>query len=78
MKLIKTIKHYLTLWRYRRAVKEANRLHKATRKRYYVLRLLGRYHVVNRQQIRELKRNGTFKRDLNIKTLIEVAAYWTR
>ncbi len=77
-KLINTIKRYIDMWRFRQAVKEANRLHRATRKRYYVLRLLGKYYVLNRTDIRIHKRMGTFKHDLNIKSLLEAAAYYTK
>lgn len=77
-KLRKTLNYYLVLWKFKAAKKEAERMHKITGKRYWVIQLLNKYHVLSSADIKDLKRQKVFRRDLDILKLTEVAAYRTR
>ena len=74
----KTISYYWNLWRFRMDKTEADRMHRITGKRYWVMKLLGKYYVLNNTQIKAMKAEGIFKKDLTIINLCEAASYYTK
>lgn len=77
-RLLKTIKYYWLLWQFKAAKKEADQMHQITGKRYWVFRLMDKYHVVNSDEIGALKRANVFKKDLTIIELMNHSAYHTK
>ena len=62
----RSIKRWITIWHMRpaafnRAKRKADRLHKKTGCRYRVFFILGRYRVMDRNDIRSRKKSGLFK-----------------
>lgn len=59
------------------AKREANRRHHLDGKTYWVIRLSYRFRVYSTVDIKELKKQGIFRRDLDHIKLSEIAAYST-
>lgn len=73
--MFKKIRNFLYTWYIRfcgrsgalnKAIQKANRLHKENGQRYRVFFFGNKYHVWNRQDIKEKKRIGLLKRDLKV------------
>lgn len=62
---------------YRKAVKEANRLRAKDFKKYLVIFLNGEFTAMSKQRIKELKKKGAFRKDLNVKQIESRAVYST-
>ena len=72
MKLFKIIQNWFKLqwlrfqmrkWKLNKAIKQANRLHKVTGRRYRVFWFGSKYHVWNRNDIRRQQSSGLLKWD---------------
>jgi len=79
--IAQTISHsiifYIEKYRFLYAMRKANRLHFLTGKRYWVIKLKGRYMVFSGYQIKALKKQGYFRKDLDFVKLMHAAIYNT-
>ena len=67
--------HYA--WRYKRAVRSANKLAAMLGCRYYVISLNGSLKVVPKKTIKELIRRKRFKKGVTVETIERHALYIT-
>lgn len=68
---------YIEKYRFLYAMRKANRLHFLTGKRYWIIKLRGRYMVFSGARIKELKAQGYFRKDLDFIKLQNIAMYNT-
>lgn len=71
------IKDLLTAWRYKRAVRKANRLSEMFGMKYLVINLNGRLKVVPKQTIRRLVRQHRFRKGVKVSDIEKRALYIT-
>ena len=75
--MIKLIKDIIFAWKYKRAVREANKLSALFGMKYYVLNMGGRLKVVPKQNIRHLVRTHRFRKGIKISDIEKRALYVT-
>ena len=75
--MIKLIKDIIFAWKYKRAVREANKLSALFGMKYYVLNMDGRLKVVPKQNIRHLVRTHRFRKGIKISDIEKRALYVT-
>lgn len=68
----------LELMRKNRAVREAKRMHMLTGKRYWVIKLKGKYWVYSNNDVKYMKRMKIFKKELDFIKLQEVCVFKTK
>ena len=71
------IKKLFFAFRYKRAVKKANRLAQETGLKYYVILLNGTIHVVPKQVIKQLIQQKRFRKGTTVKDIEKLALYIT-
>ena len=71
------IKKLFFAFRYKRAVKIANRLAQETGLKYYVILLNGTIHVVPKQVIKQLIQQKRFRKGTTVKDIEKLALYIT-
>ena len=76
--MIKKIKQWVFAWRFRRAVRKADRLRRISSLKYLVIVLNGKLEVVARQDLRRLIRKHYFRKGTRIEHLEKLALYITR
>ena len=72
------IKKLFFSFRYKRAVKEANRLAQETGLKYYVIVLNGSIHVVPKQVIKQLIRQHRFRKGTKLADIEKLALHITK
>lgn len=77
VKMKQLIKDLLTAWRYKRAVRKANRLSEMFGMKYLVINLNGRLKVVPKQAIRRLVRQHRFRKGVRVSDIEKRAFYIT-
>lgn len=75
--MIQFIKKLIFAWRYKRAIKKADKLAKTFSMKYYVLVMDGKLKVVPKQNIRRLIRQRKFKKGTKIEDIEKRALYIT-
>lgn len=76
--MIRLIKEIIFTWKYKRAVKKADRLSKLTGLRYFVIYLNGGLKVVPKKAIRELVRKHRFRKGVTVADIEKRALFITR
>jgi hypothetical protein len=69
--------YYVDRYKFLYAMRKANRLHRLDGKRYWVIKLSGWYRVYSSADIKALKEQKVFKRDIGFVELQGIAAYNT-
>lgn len=77
MVMIDFIKRLIFVWRYKRAVRKANKLAATFRMKFYVLLIDGKLRVVPKQNIRRLIRQRKFKIGTKVADIEQRALYIT-
>lgn len=75
--MIKIIKELIWGWRYRRAVRKANRLSKLLGLKYFVICMNGSLKVVPKRTIRELVAKRHFRKGVKVAAIERCALYVT-
>lgn len=75
--MIKKIKHLIFEWKFKRAVKKANQLADMFKIKYYVLLLNGKIKIVPKQRIKELIKQGKFKKNVTVRDIEKSALHIT-
>ncbi len=75
---MKTIKQLIFAFRYKRAVRQANRLAQETGLRYYVLSMGGSLKVVPKQTIKQLVQQHRFRKGTKVKDIEKIALHITK
>lgn len=75
MVMIKFLNKFIFAWRYRRAVRKANRFADLFRMKFLVLVMDGRLKVVPKQTIRELVRRRRFRKGVSVADIESKALY---
>lgn len=75
--IFKVIKDIIFAWKYKRAVREANKLSSLFGMKYYVLNIGGRLKVVPKQNIRRLIRTHCFRKGVKVADIEKQALYVT-
>jgi hypothetical protein len=68
---------YVEKYRFLYAMRKANRLHFLNGKRYWVIKLQGKYRVFSGADIKALKARGIFRKDVDFIKLQSIAIYNT-
>lgn len=71
------IEYYYVKWQFKIARDKAKRMHNVTGKRYWVIRLQGRYYVMSNDDIKLAKARKVFQKDIDHIKLHQVSAYRT-
>lgn len=72
----KLVQAWMLHYNFKHACKVANEMRARTNKKHQVYKMNGRFVVIERQRVKELQREGYFKRGLNLKQ-VEAAALYT-
>ena len=75
--MIKLIKDIFFAWKYKRAVRKADKLSALFKMKYYVLSMGGRLKVVPKQNIRHLVRTHRFRKGVKVADIEKRALYVT-
>ena len=75
--MIKTIKELIWGWRYRRAVRKADRLSKLFGMKYFVICMKGSLKVVPKQTVRKLVAEHRFRKGVRVADIERRALYVT-
>lgn len=75
--MIQIIKRIIFAYKFKRAVRKANRFHNLTGLRYYVIILNGRLHVVPKKTIKELISRHRFRKGTTIRDIESRALFVT-
>ncbi len=75
--MIRTIREIIFAWRYRRAVRKADKLARLFGCRYYVLYWGGSLKVVPKQTVKELIRRRRFKKGTTVRDIEKRALFVT-
>lgn len=73
--MVQLIKDIIFAWRYKRAVKKANKLSQLFGMKYFVICLNGGLKVVPKQAIRELVRTRRFRKGVTVADIEKRALY---
>lgn len=76
--MIKLIKDIIFAWKYKRAVRKANKLSTLFGMKYYVLNMGGKLKVVPKQNIRHLLRTHRFRKGVKVTDIEKHALYITK
>lgn len=76
--MIRLIKDLIFAWRYKRAVKKADKLSRLFGMKYFVISLNGGLKVVPKQTIRELVRKRRFRKGVTVADIEKRALYVTQ
>lgn len=76
--MLEKIKRCIFAWKYKRAVREANKLAGLFGMRYYVISLNGKLKVVPKQTIKELVRRRRFRKGVTVDDIKKRALFITR
>lgn len=63
---------------YRRAVKKADKMRSKTFKKFFVISVKGNFKAVSKQRMKELYKNGAFKKGLNFREIEKRVLYTTK
>ena len=75
--MIKKFKQLIFEWKYKRAVKKANELADMFKIKYYVLLINGTIKIIPKQKIKELIKQGKFKKNVTIRDIEKSALHVT-
>ena len=75
--MIKKIKRYIFAWRYRRAVRRANRLSAMFGIKYYVLNIGGSLRVIPKHYVKDMLRRHCFRKGVKIEDIERIALFIT-
>lgn len=76
--MIKLIKDIIFAWKFKRAVKKANKLSRLFGMKYLVIFLNGRLKIVPKQTVRELVRTHRFRKCVTVADIEKRALYVTQ
>lgn len=76
--MIKLIKDIILAWKFKRAIKKANKLSRLFGMKYFVISLNGELKVVPKQTIRELVRTHRFRKGVTVADIEKRALYVTQ
>ena len=76
--MIRLIKDLIFAWRYKRAVKKADKLSRFFGMKYFVISLNGGLKVVPKQTVRELVRKRRFRKGVTVADIEKRALYVTQ
>lgn len=76
--MFKTIKKCIFAWRFKRAVRRANKLAALFGMKYFVISFGGKLRVVPKQTIKELVRRKRFRKGVTVDDIEKHALYVTR
>nr|DAL70306.1 MAG TPA: Myocyte-specific enhancer factor [Caudoviricetes sp.] len=76
--MIKLIKDIIFAWKFKRAVKKANKLSRLFGMKYLVIFLNGRLKIVPKQTVRELVRTHRFRKGVTVADIEKRALYVTQ
>lgn len=76
--MIRLIKRLIFAWKYKRAIKKADRLAKLTGLRYLVIYLNGRLKVVPKKAIKELVAKHRFRKGITVADIERRALFITK
>lgn len=76
--MIRLIKDIIFAWRYKRAVKKADKLSRLFGMKYFVIFLNGGLKVVPKQTVRELVRKRRFRKGVTVADIEKRALYVTQ
>lgn len=76
--MIRLIKDLIFAWRYKRAVKKADKLSRLFGMKYFVISLNGGLKVVPKQTVRELVRKRRFRKGVTVADIEKRALYVTQ
>ncbi len=77
VKMTRLIKDIIFGFRFRRAVKKADRLHHITHRKYMVLVINKKLEVLSKKEIRQFVANGIFRKGINVQDIERKALYIT-
>lgn len=72
---MKTIKKLIFNWRYRSAVRKADKLHKATKRKFLVVVLGGKPAVLSKRKVRNLIATRYFRKGTTVRDIEDRALY---
>lgn len=75
IKKMNTIQKIIFNWRYRRAVRKADKLHEATKRKYLVIVLNGKPVVLSKRRIRNLIATRHFRKGTTVADIENRALY---
>lgn len=75
---MKLIRNFIFRWRYKRAVKDADRKHAHDGRKYFVFVWNGKPIVLSKKETRVLHSKNCFKRGLTVQDIYAKAVYVTR
>lgn len=75
--MVDMIKRMIFAWRYRRAVKKANKLSRIFGMKYLVIMLDGKLKVVPKQTVKELVRKRRFRKGVTVADIEKRALFVT-
>lgn len=75
--MLQLIKDLIFAFRFKRAVKKADRFHHITHRKYMVLVINKRLEVLSKQEIRKFLSNGIFRKGTTISDIERKALYTT-
>lgn len=75
--MLQLIKDLIFAFRFRRAVKKADRFHHITHRKYMVLVINKRLEVLSKQEIRKFLSNGIFRKGTTLSDIEQKALYTT-
>lgn len=75
--MLQLIKDLIFAFRFKRAVKKADRFHHITHRKYMVLVINKRLEVLSKQKIRKFLSNGIFRKGTTLSDIEQKALYTT-
>ena len=75
--MFRLIKHIIFGFRFRRAVRKADRFHHITHRKYMVLAINKKLEVLSKQEMRKFVANGIFKKRTTVGDIESKALYIT-
>lgn len=75
--MIKLIKELIFGFRFKRAVKKADRFHHITHRKYMVLVINKRLEVLSKKEVRQFVANGIFRKGTTVADIEKKALYIT-
>ena len=75
--MLQLIKNIIFAFRFKRAVKKADRFHRITHRKYMVLVINKRLVVLSKQELRKFVANGIFRKGTTVQNIEQKALYVT-
>lgn len=75
--MLQLIKDLIFGFRFKRAVKKADRLHHLTHRKYMVLVINHKLEVLSKQELRKFVANGIFRKGTTVQNIEQKALYVT-